>query len=68
MCIDHHVSNTGFTDLSKIEPQASSACEVLYGTMDADKITSIKPLKNKTFLPIKSPILPETGCAIALAR
>ena len=36
---DHHVSNTGFTDLSKIEPQASSACEVLYGTMDADKIS-----------------------------
>ena len=38
VCI-HHVSNTGFTDLSKIEPQASSACEVLYGTMDADKIS-----------------------------
>lgn len=39
VCIDHHVSNTGFTNLSKIEPQASSACEVLYGTMDADKIS-----------------------------
>lgn len=39
VCIDHHVSNTGFTDLSKIEPQASSACEVLYGTMEADKIS-----------------------------
>lgn len=39
VCIDHHVSNTGFTDLSKIEPQASSACEVLYDTMDADKIS-----------------------------
>ena len=39
VCIDHHVSNTGFTDLSKIEPQASSACEVLYCTMDADKIS-----------------------------
>lgn len=39
VCIDHHVSNTGFTDLSKIEPRASSACEVLYGTMDADKIS-----------------------------
>ena len=39
VCIDHHVSNTGFTDLSKIEPQASTACEVLYGTMDADKIS-----------------------------
>ena len=39
VCIDHHVSNTGFTELSKIEPQASSACEVLYGTMDADKIS-----------------------------
>lgn len=25
--------------MSKIEPQASSACEVLYGTMDADKIS-----------------------------
>ena len=39
VCIDHHVSNTGFTDLSKIEPQASSACEVLYSTMDTDKIS-----------------------------
>lgn len=39
VCIDHHISNTGFADLSKIEPQASSACEVLYGTMDADKIS-----------------------------
>ena len=39
VCIDHHVSNTGFTDLSKIEPQASSACEVLYGSIDADTIS-----------------------------
>mgnify|MGYP005759940723 FL=1 len=39
VCIDHHVSNQGFADISMIEPEASSTCEVLYKTMDADRIS-----------------------------
>ena len=29
ICIDHHVSNTGFGDVAHIEPGASSTCEIL---------------------------------------
>ena len=39
VCIDHHVSNQGFADISQIEPEASSTCEVLYKTMDAERIS-----------------------------
>ncbi len=38
-CIDHHVSSEGdFAEYNKIEPDASSTCEVLYGILDKDKI------------------------------
>ena len=39
LCIDHHVSNPGFADVNIIEPQASSACEVLCKLLDPQKIT-----------------------------
>ncbi len=38
ICIDHHVSNTGFGDINHVLGTVSSACEVLYGLMDEDKI------------------------------
>lgn len=38
ICIDHHVSNNEFADVNLVIPDASSACEVLYGTFDEDKI------------------------------
>lgn len=38
ICIDHHVSTTGFADCNLVEPQASSTCEVLYSTLDEDRI------------------------------
>ncbi len=40
VCIDHHVSNAGFADECIIEPQSSSASEVLYTLLDASKISS----------------------------
>lgn len=40
VCIDHHASNTGFGDVRYIEPEASSACEVLYKLLDEDKINA----------------------------
>ena len=39
VCIDHHVSNKGFGDLCIIDPNASSACEVLCRMLEEDKIS-----------------------------
>ncbi len=39
VCIDHHISNTGFADESLVIPSASSACEVLYQTLDETKVS-----------------------------
>ncbi|MBQ6544250.1 MAG: bifunctional oligoribonuclease/PAP phosphatase NrnA [Lachnospiraceae bacterium] len=36
--IDHHISNPGFGDLNVIEPDKSSASEVLYTLLDPEKI------------------------------
>ena len=36
--IDHHISNTNFADENYVEGQSSSACEVLYGFLDPDKL------------------------------
>lgn len=30
LCVDHHISNDGFAEYAHVEPDASSACEVLY--------------------------------------
>lgn len=38
ICIDHHISNENFADVNLVKPNASSACEVLYGTMNEDKV------------------------------
>ncbi len=38
VCIDHHISNTEYADENLVMPKASSASEVLYTTLDADKI------------------------------
>ncbi|MBQ8306596.1 MAG: bifunctional oligoribonuclease/PAP phosphatase NrnA [Blautia sp.] len=37
-CIDHHVSNNGFAGVNHVEGAVSSACEVLYGLMDPQRI------------------------------
>lgn len=29
ICIDHHISNTGYGDVSHVEPDSSSTCEIL---------------------------------------
>ena len=40
ICIDHHISNVGYAALNFIEPQSSSASEVLYELLDDTKIDS----------------------------
>lgn len=39
VCIDHHVTNTGYADESHVEAEASSTCEVLFGLMDESVLT-----------------------------
>lgn len=39
ICIDHHVSNQSFADINLIDGKASSTCEVLYRTLEDDKIS-----------------------------
>lgn len=38
VCIDHHVSNSGFADINHVRGDVSSCCEVLYGLFDPDKV------------------------------
>lgn len=38
ICIDHHFTNPGIGMVNVIDAQASSACEVLYGLLDPEKI------------------------------
>ena len=40
ICIDHHITNPGYGEVNIVEPQASSACEVLYELLEADKIST----------------------------
>lgn len=39
ICIDHHISNTGYADVNMIVPDASSTSELVYGLLEPEKIT-----------------------------
>lgn len=39
ICIDHHISNSSFTDVDYIIPDYSSTCELIYNILDDDKIS-----------------------------
>ncbi len=39
LVVDHHISNVGYGDINVIEPEASSACEVVYGLFEDEKIS-----------------------------
>lgn len=39
VCIDHHISNLGFAGVNHVRGEVGSCCEVLYGLLDAEKIT-----------------------------
>lgn len=40
ICIDHHITNKGFGDISFIQPELSSTCELLYTLLDEHKIST----------------------------
>lgn len=39
ICVDHHISNKGYADENYIVPAASSTSELVFGLIDAEKIT-----------------------------
>ena len=39
ICIDHHITNQGFADENCIDPKASSTAELVFGTMEEEKIS-----------------------------
>lgn len=39
ICVDHHISNTGYADENQIVPSASSTCELIFGILEPEKIT-----------------------------
>ena len=39
ICLDHHISNHGFADENLIEPEMSSASELLFHLLEEEKIT-----------------------------
>jgi phosphoesterase RecJ-like protein len=38
ICIDHHISNSGFADVNYIVPEASSTSELVFGLLDEEKL------------------------------
>ena len=40
LCIDHHVTNAGLANVNVVDADASSCCEVLYGLLDPELISS----------------------------
>ena len=41
VCIDHHMSSSGFADVNHILPKISSSCEVLFELLDEDKVSKV---------------------------
>lgn len=39
ICLDHHITNSGYAEINIVEAHVSSTCEVLYSFLDDDKIS-----------------------------
>ena len=40
ICLDHHITNRGYCEENAVVPDASSTCEVIYGFLEKDKIST----------------------------
>lgn len=58
LCIDHHISNTGYAKKTLIRPDASAACEVVYEVMSLLGT----PLTKEITICIYTGIATDTGC------
>lgn len=59
LCIDHHVSNTGYAERTLVEPNAAAACQVIYQLMAREGLTEA----DKTIAEcLYTGIATDTGC------
>lgn len=55
VCIDHHISNTGFARINHVRGEVSSSCEVLYNLLEPEKIS------RETAVALYTGIIHDTG-------
>lgn len=58
LCIDHHISNTGYAKANFWNPDASAACEVLYGLLKAMQV----PVTEQIAMCLYTGMATDTGC------
>ena len=51
VCIDHHISNTGYGNVNRIDGAIGSTCEILFDLMEKDKISQARIIR-KVYLQI----------------
>lgn len=58
LCIDHHVSNTGYAQRTLLKPDYAAACEIMYEVINALGVPFDKALANSVYTGIAT----DTGC------
>lgn len=58
LCIDHHISNTGYTDYLLLDPDASATCECIYDIIKQLKVEIDKNIAMALYTGIST----DTGC------
>ncbi len=58
LCIDHHVSNTDYAELTLVKPDSAAACEIVYEVINALGVPFDRQLANSIYTGIAT----DTGC------
>lgn len=59
LCIDHHISNTGYAKKLLVEPHAAAACQVIFKLLSSQKLTECDAMIAKC---LYTGIATDTGC------
>lgn len=59
LCIDHHISNTGYAKRTLVEPHAAAACQVIFKLLNTQKLTECDAIIAKC---LYTGIATDTGC------
>ena len=59
LCIDHHISNTGYAKKLLVEPHAAAACQVIFKLLSTQKLTECDAMIAKC---LYTGIATDTGC------
>lgn len=59
LCIDHHISNTGYAKRTLVEPDAAAACQVIFKLMSSQKLVECDENIAKC---LYTGIATDTGC------